>query len=849
MRLISPGKSVSFVMLRLPLAMRARIFLCITLLFLCHPQLWPQAVTKQFPLQGDTPASSSGALPDDPSTVSSIPTAHVVPAPPSGVPVELRADTQREQNNVFTLTGDVFIHYRDYTIQADKVTYNKDTGDVTAEGHVLVEGGPDDEHITATHGDMNLQQQTGHFYDVIGTLGVAAAPHNKLVYTSPNPFAMTGREVIKLGPDRYHIIHGTMTSCRLPKPDWRLFSNDISLEDGKATAKNTLFQLMNIPLLYLPYVTHPVDNLERTSGILLPIASNSTTKGLILGEEVYFAFTRNSDLTLGTEYFSKRGWSPLGMFRYRGFGEDFATVRYHALFDRGLQPGNVDQGGTDLIADGRHDWDPHTRGIVDAEYLSSYIYRQAFEENYSVAINSEVKSQAFATHTLNGLSESLRIERYQSFQNTSTNAEIRILHVPSLLFEGEDQYLPGTSLMWGASASIEGLSRSEPANSENSAVFKTNYVPRVDLYPHLALPLSGKGWTVRPEVGVRDTFYGKSQNPALLGVVPTVRDASLNRKDFEAGVDVRPPAIERDFNAPWLVRLFGGELRHAIEPDVQYHYVTGIDNFDSVLRFDGADIASDTSELDYSITQRLFLRHMHPHPCKGDEALGPDDMCGGGTVDWLSWQLAQKYYFNSDFGGAVTRHTRNVLATSLDLTGVAFLTGPRTFSPFVSRLRLRTTSATDLEWDVDYDPRLGRMTASNVYIGYKKGDYAFNIGDFHLNAPEGSSATTTVTTAPPTTDNPTSVTTDYNQVRLTASYGDSKKAGFGMGGTVGYDFVQHQLQYGAAQATYNWNCCGLSFEIRRYSLGTVRDDTQYLYNFTLAGIASAGSLRRAERIF
>ena len=54
---------------------------------------------------------------------------------------------------------------------------------------------------------------------------------------------------------------------------------------------------------------------------------------------------------------------------------------------------------------------------------------------------------------------------------------------------------------------------------------------------------------------------------------------------------------------------------------------------------------------------------------------------------------------------------------------------------------------------------------------------------------------------------------------------------------------------GAGQAGYNWDCCGLSFEIRRYSLGTVRDDTQYLYSFTLAGVGSPGSLRRAARIF
>lgn len=837
--------------------MRARIFLCITLLLLCHPQLWPQAVTKQFPLTASAPASSPGTppdrlsdqLPDAPGTTDNdIPVARVVPTPPSGVPVEIKAETQREQNNIFTLTGNVLIHYRDYIVQADKITYSKDTGEIVAEGHLIVDGGPDNEHITATHGTVNLDQDTAHFYDVIGTLGVGVAPHNTIVFTSPNPFAITGKELIKLGTGRYRIIQGTMTSCRLPKPDWRLLSRQIDLSDGKASAHNTFFQLLGIPLLYLPYVTHPVNEEQRSSGILLPIAGNSTTKGLIVGEEVYFALTRNSDLTVGAEYFSKRGFSPMGLFRYRGFGEDFFNVRFHALLDR--LPGTENQGGTDLLADGRRDWGPHKRAVVDAEYLSSYIYRQAFEENYAVAINSEVKSQFFGAHAYNGLAESIRFDRYQSFQNTTTNSEIRILHLPSILFEGEEQYLPSTPLMWGFTASTAALSRSEPANAENSSTFRTSTVPRVDLYPHLALPFHADGWTFRPEVAIRDTFYGKSQNPQALGIVPTERDASLNRKDFEAGIDLRPPAIERDFSAPWLVRLFGGDMRHTIEPDVQYHYVNGIDNFRSVLRFDDVDIASDTNEVDYSLTQRLFLRHLHPHPCKGDEALGPDDQCGGGTVDWLSWQIGQKIFLDPRFGGALTRGTRNVLTTTLDLTGVAFLTEPRNISPVISRLRLRTSSATDLEWDVDYDSRLGRMTASNVYVSYKKNDYAFSVGDFHLNAPEGPTSASTSATPPPTTvTSSTNVVTNYNQLRLAASYGASTKTGLSAGTSIGYDFVQNQLQYGAAQAAYNWNCCGLSFEVRRYSLGAVRDDTQYLYSITLAGIASAGSLRRAERIF
>src|SRR5579884_1762076 len=821
----------------LPLVMRARIFLCITLLCLCHPQLWPQAVTNEFP-----PPSQLPQLPDAPD----VPVARVVPAPPGGVPVEIRAISQREKDNVYTLEGNVVIHYRDYVIQADKIVYNRDTGEVVADGHLTLDGSPDNVHLTATHGQMNVDADTAHFYDVIGTIGTGAEktlPRNKRVFTSPNPFAVTGRELIKLGPGSYKVIDGTMTSCHLPEPDWRLLAKEISVDNGKASAHNTVFQLLHVPLLYLPYATHAVNEEQRTSGILLPIIGNSTTKGFIFGEQVYFALSRNSDLTLGTEYFSKRGFSPMGLFRYRGFGEDFFNVRFHSLLDRGLPPNHIDQGGVDLMIDGRRDWGSHTRGIVDAEYLSSYIYRQAFEENYATAIDSEVKSQLFGVHDLNGYSQSLRLDRYQSFQNTSTNAEIRLLHMPELRLEAEDHYLGNdTSLMWGGIASVAALSRSEPANSLNTATFRAHFVPRVDLYPHIALPFHLDGWSFRPEAAVRETFYGKSQTPAPLGTVPSLRNASVERKDVEAGIDVRPPAIERDFSAPWITRLFGGDLRHSIEPDIQYHYVAGISKFDSILRFDDVDIASDTSELDYSLTQRLFRRHLHPRPCKGDEALGPDDLCGGGTVDWLSWQLAQKYFFNNTFGGAVTTGTRNVLATTLDLTGIAFLTGPRTFSPITSRLRMRTSSATDLEWDLDYDPRLGRITASNVYAGYKFGDYNFNLGEFHLNAPE---APATVGQGAQTT----SIISNYEQLRLTASYGSSTKAGLSAGGTLGYDFVQNQLQYGAIQSAWNWDCCGLSLEVRRYSLGAVRDDTQYLYSFTLAGVGSAGSLRRAVRIF
>ncbi|MGH9586853.1 MAG: LPS-assembly protein LptD [Acidobacteriaceae bacterium] len=826
--------------------MNSRTFLCITLLALCHPQLWPQAVTEQFP-----PAAEPGSHERSAAPKSSIPIAKVVPAPAQGVPVKIEADTQSyaktKDGVVYTLAGHVRIDYRDYVIQADHATYNQGTSEVAAEGHLRLDGGPDDVHLMASRGQMNLDAHTGRLQEVSGRLMGPQLRRNQGLLTSSNPFAVSARVLVQSGPQKYEVIDGTITSCALPNPDWQLAARQFFLSKDKATAKNSVFELRGlpwphrVPVFYLPYVTHSVTG-KRQSGLLIPIFGNDSTKGLIVGEEAYFVLGRSADLILGTEYFSNRGFAPLGQFRYRGPGLDFATVRFHSLLDR--LPGTQNQGGVDFIVDGRHDFSPDTRAVGDMEYLSSYAYRQAFEENYALAINSEVKSQLFLAHAHGGLTQGITFNRYQSFVSNATSPtgeeEIRILHVPTLQFEGVDQRLEGTPLMWGMMATGSALSRSE-TGFETSAI-----VPRIDVYPHLALPLHFDGWTVRPMAAVRDTFYGKSQNPAPLGEVPSERDATLNRKNVEFGAEIRPPALERDFSAPWLEHLLGGELRHAIEPAVRYRYVKGIGNFNSVLRFDDTDVASDTNEIEYSLTQRLFLRHLRQHRCKGDQALGPETMCGGGTVNWLTWQVAQKYFFNPDFGGAVTPGTRNVLDTTLDFTGVAFLTEPRNYSPVISRLHWQSSTNTDIEWDVDYDTKMGRLDASNLFAGFHLGDYTFSVGDAHLHTV--TTPTESLPNAPIRAAAVAPALTDFNQFRFHAVYGSPAKLGLSAGVSSGYDFTLNQWQYYGAQASYNWNCCGLSFELRHYSLGSVRDDTEKLYSFTLAGVGAAGSLKRAQRV-
>jgi len=87
------------------------------------------------------------------------------------------------------------------------------------------------------------------------------------------------------------------------------------------------------------------------------------------------------------------------------------------------------------------------------------------------------------------------------------------------------------------------------------------------------------------------------------------------------------------------------------------------------------------------------------------------------------------------------------------------------------------------------------------------------------------------------------------QVQPFLAVGKASGKGLNLAANAGYDFTHGILQYAGAQAVYNWNCCGLTFGYRRFDLGTLREETQYLYSFTLANFGSVGDIRRSNTAF
>ncbi len=54
-----------------------------------------------------------------------------------------------------------------------------------------------------------------------------------------------------------------------------------------------------MPIFYLPYLRHPMDETGRESGLLIPVLSNSSIKGFIVGEQVYWVINRSMDMVVG----------------------------------------------------------------------------------------------------------------------------------------------------------------------------------------------------------------------------------------------------------------------------------------------------------------------------------------------------------------------------------------------------------------------------------------------------------------------------------------------------------------------------------------------------------------------
>jgi len=726
---------------------------------------------------------------------------YVRPGAPSPDDYNADADTEEVDGDLRHLRGHVHLETIDKKFDADAVDYNDDTGDVEAWGNIRYENFLDGTKISCDHLTYNVNSETGIFYNIKGTSEARIIARPGLLTTN-NPFYFEGKWGERR--DGKYIIHeGYVTDCRIPKPWWRLTSTKFDITPNeKALTYHAVFHVKKVPLFYFPLYYKSLKKLPRQSGFLTPNIGHSSLYGEMFGLAYYWAINRSYDTLYRIQYFTLRG--PAHTLEFRGKvrpGTDFSFNLY-AVEDRGINIGNgliQKQGGEDLAFDGHSDLGDGWQARVHVDYLSSFLFREAFSQSFHDTVFSETHSVGVVMKHWSSYTFDVAATRDEEFENANPEDRIIIKKIPQAEFLSRDtQILGGLLPLWFSFNSSAGfLDRTQPTYQTRE------FVPRLDVYPELTTAFHFAGFNVSASFSARETEYGSS----IVNGIITGQD--LLRSAREIRVNIIPPAFERIYQAPkWLG---GVKVKHVIEPRIEYHFVDGIDNFNNIIRFDETDLMSDTNQVTLSLANRLFVKDKD-----------------GNVSEVMSLEVSQARYFNPTFGGAVIAGQRNVVEDSEELDGFAFLNGPRNYSPIVSALRFQ--HVVGFEWRMDYDPLLGRVTNTtfngNVRFANK---YLFSLGHSEVR-------------------NDPVIAPRSDQINALIAIGNQNRKGWNAAFSAYYDYHKDILDFATTEISYNTDCCGISIEYRRYNFGT-RDDTQYRLSFSIANIGSFGNLRKQERIY
>jgi len=714
--------------------------------------------------------------------------------PPTGAIAEITArGPQRREGSVYIADQDVDIHYLDMRLQADHVEYNADTYEAVARGHVVFDY--ENQHLEGDEARLNVNTGRGTFRKVRGEIRLERQP-NPTLLVSENPLYFEAEQVDRFSQDYYEIHHAWFTVCEPKRPTWQFYAPDAKLTLGKSVALvNANFRMFHVPLFWSPYATAPAGTHMRQSGILLPVIGNSNTKGFVIGDSFYWAPKPWLDATVGFEYFSKRGPGERVTFRASPF--ENTTIKYNFF---GVQD-REDQGGHEQQLEIQSLWKSGWRFVTDLNQLSSLTFRLAFAGTYGEAVNSEIRSAVFLTNNFRGFNFNAVSLNDKSFLEISPQNSVVLRNAPEARFSSVEQ-APWSNLpIYFSFSTFAGA-----VYRNDSYISTADFVPRAEFAPTVTIPLHLRNWLgVTTTATFRTTYYGDSFDAA-----GNVSGHSITRNTGEFLVELRPPTLERFFDRPASRHRY----KHTIEPVINYLYVTGVHNFADFIRFDSNATLTDTNEIEYGINQHLYVK-------RGDEQ----------PVDFLSWRLVQKHYFDSTFGGALVPGQRNVFQALDSVTPFAFAATPRNWSPIVSDLKLTPGGRYDAESIIEYDPQLDKVTTIGTLLKVKPySEFFGTVADFHLQGD-------------PIVQRPS------HQIRGIIGYGDIARRGLNLSGGVNYDILQSKLLNQFVQVSYNGSCCGISLEYGRFNLANVRSENQFRVALILANIGTFGNLRRMERIF
>ena len=365
-------------------------------------------------------------------------TLHLPPEEPihRDQPVYYQADTATydRDGGIVTLAGHVEIWQGERVLRADKVTYDRNTGVAAATGHVVLLD-PNGQVLFADYAELSQGMKDG----VLSNIRAQLAENGRLA-------ANGGRRIDARVNELSRVIYSTCNACK-DNPegplewDIRARSAVQDVDNKRIEYRDAVVDMFGVPVMYLPYFTHPDPSQKRASGLLVPNMGMSKYLGAFAEIPYYWVIDGSTDATI-TPILSSRQIGAIDLQVRHAFNDGTVTVNTSLAHD---------QGGleSDLFAKGQFAIDDEWRWGFDIQRASSANYMRDYNiPGFVDVLTSTVYLESFGQ----GSYSRLDAQAFQGLVASIVDTELPfVLPRYEYSFVGEPDALGGrTSVQTGA---------------------------------------------------------------------------------------------------------------------------------------------------------------------------------------------------------------------------------------------------------------------------------------------------------------------------------------------------------------------------------------------------------------
>ncbi|MEM7171245.1 MAG: LPS assembly protein LptD [Pseudomonadota bacterium] len=292
-----------------------------------------------------------------------------------------------EALDIITARGNVEISQDERVLLADVVSYNANTGVVTASGDVtLLE--PGGEILFADFVELKEDLSEG----VIRQIKVLLTDQSRLAAANA-----------RRSEDNYTVFNrGVFSPCKLCRdnpespPLWQLKAAEVvhDQEDKTIEYRDAWMEIFGVPVIYTPYFSHPDPTVKRKSGFLAPSIGGSSFLGTTVQVPYFWAISNDKDLTFEPIFTTKQGIVAAGQYRQLLPYGEIDVRATGTIGDREASDGTIEKdkfrGNIDAVS--RFEFSDNWRGGLDINRASDDTYLR----RYDLSAASTLTSQAFA---------------------------------------------------------------------------------------------------------------------------------------------------------------------------------------------------------------------------------------------------------------------------------------------------------------------------------------------------------------------------------------------------------------------------------------------------------------------